>query len=255
MAAPTPPASPSASGSCRSRQRCSPGARSPATPASSSRSTATRRATRRARRANSSPRSVSPTSPVPTRTNCRVECSNASRSCGRWRSALHCCSWTSPSRPSTRSPARTCVTCSLASASRCSTTVVFVTHSVPEAVYLSDRVVVLSQRPGRVRRNRADRAPPPATARPGGRPGVLRRHQAAALSAPRRSGVALDAGGLDDAWLESCLRQRRRHRRVRRCVGGIRTTCGRRRVHPAAAIEDRRRARREPARRTSTPPS
>jgi ABC-type nitrate/sulfonate/bicarbonate transport system ATPase subunit len=31
-------------------------------------------------------------------------------------------------------------------------TVIFITHSIPEAVYLSDRVVVLSPHPGRLRK-------------------------------------------------------------------------------------------------------
>ncbi len=43
------------------------------------------------------------------------------------------------------------------------TSVVFITHSIPEAVYLSDRVVVLSHRPGKVIRDLAIELPRPRT--------------------------------------------------------------------------------------------
>ena len=66
------------------------------------------------------------------------------------RQAATCCSWTSLSRPSTRSPASASTTISCACSGELRCTIVFVTHSVYESVYLSSRIAIMSPRPGRI---------------------------------------------------------------------------------------------------------
>ena len=84
------------------------------------------------------------------------------------------------------------------------TSVVFVTHSIPEAVYLSDRVVVMSPRPGRITHVvDVDLGPRRATSTPVRTPGSSRRsprsaRRCAATTAGRtgrRPGAVRTGGG------------------------------------------------------------
>ena len=94
--------------------------------------------------------SASRRSPTPFRQSCRGECNSASAWPEPSRCARRSCSWTSPSPPSTKSPAQQMRFLLLDLWVDTSATVVFVTHSIEEAVLLSDRVMVLTNRPGRI---------------------------------------------------------------------------------------------------------
>ena len=131
----------------------------------------------------------------------RAGCASGSPSPGRCSPASRCSSSTSRSPRSTRSPApqmQEWLAEALAAESR---TVVLVSHDVEEALYLADRVVVLSARPARVRRGGP--LPRPAPHAPQ-RDGELARVRRRARGGDRRA-----AGGrrCDLGHATSCCRR------------------------------------------------
>ena len=96
-------------------------------------------------------------------------------------------------------------------------TVVFVTHSIPEAVFLSSRVVVMSPRPGRITHIIEVDLERPRGARHAREPALLRaRHRRARGPARRRGPPRRDRGVLYGAD------RRRGWQRMKRAAGAIR---------------------------------